>query len=498
MSETTLQFPSLPKRSLGLKLIIVCALVVLMGIPAMFISYVSYERSGRATEVTREVSKRYGGEQYISGPMLTAPYIQTDTQGDVFESGNYIVFADTGQAQFSKIETTIRKRSLFKVPTYQGEGLLKGEFKKLPTQIDTPGIDIDWSQAKIIMALSDVRGLKQDVQLTLPDGETRKFEPASFDNPLSTISIPPAYTPAHEAATQAKDIARSYRKTIHTSNGYRKYGWMNHSLAQTYLSVPVGDLTRSGEAFKVSVSINIGGAKRLGITPYAQSTHVKIGADWADPGFEGGFPPDDREVTGSGFSANWTVPYLRRGIRAHGKAHALGALTAPDKIMTVQFVSTDNPYQTVNRALKYAILFIGLVFLAYFLFEVLVGVPVHPAQYLLIGLAQSIFYLLLLAFAERIGFTGAFLIAAGLTITATAGYAGAVFGDRKYIGRTGLVFFLVYSLLYSLMRMQDFALMLGALASFIAIAATMYLTRDMDWYGLTQPNDIAKTEKTAS
>ena len=91
-----------------------------MGIPAMFISYVSYERSGRATEVTREVSKRYGGEQYISGPMLTAPYFQTDTQGDVFESGNYIAFADTGQAQFSKIEMTIRKRSLFKVPTYQG------------------------------------------------------------------------------------------------------------------------------------------------------------------------------------------------------------------------------------------------------------------------------------------------------------------------------------------------------------------------------------------
>jgi len=125
-----------------------------------------------------------------------------------------------------------------------------------------------------------------------------------------------------------------------------------------------------------------------------------------------------------------------------------------------------------------------LVFIAYFLFEVIVGVRVHPAQYILIGLAQSIFYLLLLAFAERIGFTGAFFISAGATIAATAGYAGAVFGHRKYIARAGFVFTLVYGLLYTLMRMQDFALMIGAIASFMAIAGTMYLTRNMDWYGI--------------
>jgi len=483
MSEEFIKFPSRDlKGSLGLKLIIVCALVVLMGIPAMFISYISYERSGRATEVTQEVSVRYGGEQYISGPILTAPYIQTDSQGEVFESGNYVIFADKGDAEFSNIKTQIRRRSLFKVPTYQGKGLLTGEFKKLPTKIDTPGIDIDWGKAKIVMALSDVRGLKKDVQLIGPGGQMRKFEPASFDTSLSTISIPPVYVPASDIGEKV----RPSRIKVQSSGAYRKFGWLNHSKVQTYLSVPAADLVLSDEDFKVSVSLNIGGAKRLGVAPYAQSTSLKINADWADPGFEGGFPPDEREVSSSGFLAHWSVPYLRRGIRAHGKAHALSALTAPDKIMTVQLVNTDNPYQTVNRALKYAIMFIGLVFLAYFLFEVMVGVPVHPGQYILIGLAQSIFYLLLLAFAERIGFTGAFVIAAGLTIIATAGYAGAVFGHRKYIARAGLVFLLVYSLLYTLMRMQDFALMLGALTSFTAIAGTMYLTRHMDWYGLTQ------------
>jgi len=163
--------------------------------------------------------------------------------------------------------------------------------------------------------------------------------------------------------------------------------------------------------------------------------------------------------------------------------------------MTVQFVSVDNPYQTVNRALKYSVLFIGLVFLAYFLFEVIVGVRVHPAQYILIGLAQSIFYLLLLAFSERIGFTPAFLMSAGATIAATAAYAGAVFGGREFIVRAGVVFTLVYALLYSLMRMQDFALMIGALASFIAIAMTMYLTRNLNWYGLTASQTSPKASK---
>jgi len=459
--------------SLGLKLIIVCALVMLMAIPAMFISYISYERSSRADDVINEVSQRYGGEQYISGPMLVAPYIQTDGLSRVTESGSYVVFADKGSANFSAIETAIRKRSLFKVPIYQGKGLLQGEFKKPDPAKLQEGLTIDWDRAKIVVALSDVRGLKKDVGLLLPGGEVHKFEPAVFES---------GYRGSLRATA---DTIETPRETV--SKKYQNYGWMPESRSQTYLSVPAGNMVKSGASFEAKIMLEIGGAKRLGVTPFAQSTAVHISSDWADPGFEGGFPPDGREITESGFSADWTVPYLRRGIRAHGKAHRLAALTGADKIMIVQFVSTDNPYQTVNRALKYAVMFIGLVFIAYFLFEVIVGVRVHPAQYILIGLAQSIFYLLLLAFAERIGFTGAFIISAGATVAATAGYAGAVFGDRKYIARAALVFALVYGLLYTLMRMQDFALMVGALASFAAISGTMYLTRNLDWYGAKLP-----------
>ncbi len=465
----------LPNRSLGLKLIVVCALVMLMAIPAMFISYIAFERSGRADEVTREVSERYGGEQYISGPILIAPYASKHTDGTLAELGYYAVFAETGQAEFGNLVTTIRRRSLFKVPTFEGEGTLSASFAAIDGSLPTGSAQVDWSRAKIVVALSDVRGLNEDVTLMMPGHKLRKFQPADMDD-LTGYDSSAAMI---EASEVAKEHVAAPRRI------FTKNGWLRNQRGQTYLSVDVSDIIAAKQPFTVKVNMALSGAQRLGVTPFAQSTDVSMAADWSDPGFQGGFPPRQRDITEAGFSASWSVPYLRRGIRAHGRAHTLKALGAPSKLMTVQFVSLDNPYQTVNRALKYSVLFIGLVFLAYFLFEVIVGVRVHPAQYILIGLAQSIFYLLLLAFAERIGFTAAFVLSAAATIAATAGYAGAVFGGRDYMLRAGAVFSFVYVLLYSLMRMQDFALMIGALASFIAIAMTMYLTRNLNWYGLS-------------
>jgi inner membrane protein len=131
------------------------------------------------------------------------------------------------------------------------------------------------------------------------------------------------------------------------------------------------------------------------------------------------------------------------------------------------------------------VLFIGLVFLSYFLFEVTTGRRIHPAQYILIGVAQVIFYLLLLSIAERIGFDWAFLIAAGATVGLISSYAGWILASRKYGFRALTAFSLLYALIYLLLRLEDQALLLGALASFAAISAVMYFTRHMEWYGGT-------------
>lgn len=473
------RFGGSKEGSLGLKLIIVCGLVMLMAIPAMFMSYVSYERSNRAEEVTQDVSQDYGGEQLIVGPHIVVPYVRRNDDARLMILGDYVFSAETGKVILNDINVEEVHLSLFKVPVFKTDGQLIASFKD-PRNIDTDErLELDWSQAKIVFNLSEVKGLRKDVLLQF-EGQTYPFTYSQIRRPNA-----PSWTEKTRGTdgeiTEALKVYDTRLDTMSQNNG-------------RYLAAPAGPLFAEFDKGKsqvvTTIDLSLSGAQKLSVSPFAKLTEVRVKANWPHPGFEGPFPPDDREITETGFAANWTVPLLRRAIISHGSASGFNALYQPENGMSVNFVSPLDPYRTVNRALKYAVLFIGMVFIAYFLFEVIVGVRVHPAQYILIGLAQSIFYLLLLAFAERIGFTGAFLISAGATVAATAGYAGAVFGHRKYILQAGLVFALVYGLLYTLMRMQDFALMVGALASFIAISGTMYLTRNLDWYSV-------KGQKTA-
>jgi len=470
MTPNPIRSTSLPgvRRSAGLKLILICGLVLLMAIPAMFIGAISYERSTAADEVTRKVSQRYGGQQTVIGPILSIPY-ETDLSDGTIQTGHYILYPDSGEAAFKSVDVETKTQSLYKVPVYSASGVLSANFKDPLGQLEKAGVTLNRQDARFLISISDVRGLKQDIKLRGPNGQLAQFEPA-VEQGHSRSRVAPVYGQNSEGIRVIAKAAIPARE----HQGLPRFGqWLSVS------AVPF--FTQNGEV-SVSANLHLSGAQSLSIPPFARSTQVSLTSNWPDPGFQGEFTPTEREITEDGFSASWSMPYLSRGIRGQGRAEdVMRGLTS--NMVRVKFVNTDNPYQTVNRALKYSVLFIGLVFLAYFLFEIIVGTPVHPAQYILIGLAQAIFYLLLLAFAERIGFVPAFAIAALLTIFITAGYAGAVFGGRSYIWKAGSVFAIVYGLLFVLMRMEDFALMVGALASFTAIAATMYLTRDVDWYG---------------
>ena len=469
MSPNPTLLTSLPdlRRSAGLKLILICALVPLMAIPAMFIGAISYERSTAAQDVTQKVSQRYGGQQTVIGPILSVPYETTLSNGTV-QTGHYILYPDSGDAVFNAVNVETKTQSLYKVPVYSATGVLTGNFKDPLNQLEKAGVVLKRRDARFLISLSDVRGLKRDIQLRGAKGQLAQFEPAA-EEARARPSVPAVYGQNSEGIRFIAKPAIPSRQ----HEALPRFGqWLSVS------AVPF--FTETGDV-SVSAELHLSGAESLSIPPFAKSTQVSLASNWPDPGFQGEFTPTEREITESGFSARWSMPYLSRGIRGQGRAEeVMRDLTS--NMVRVKFVNTDNPYQTVNRALKYSVLFIGLVFLAYFLFEIIVCTPVHPAQYILIGLAQAIFYLLLLAFAERIGFVPAFAIAAVLTIFVTAGYAGAVFGGRSYIWKAGSVFAIVYGLLFVLMRMEDFALMVGALASFTAIAATMYLTRDVDWY----------------
>jgi len=175
-----------------------------------------------------------------------------------------------------------------------------------------------------------------------------------------------------------------------------------------------------------------------------------------------------------------------RAQRAADAAKLMSGTAVGQQTLLGTSIREADTYRSVERSMKYVLLFLGLVFLTYFVFEATSGKRFHPAQYLLVGTAQIIFFLLLLSLAEKIGFDFAFLLSGGATVTLLSANAGWVFTSRLLGIRALGVFSLLYVLIYLLLRLEDDALLIGAISSFAAVAAAMYLTRRIDWYSSLQ------------
>jgi len=414
-------------RSMGLKLIFVCVLALVMAIPAFFVGSLIDERTQRAADVVKEISEHVGGEQTFLGPTLVVPY--------TLPSGHGIYWIAPAQASAAlKTTTEERQRSLFKVPVFQADLKLDAAFDLTGPSAALPeGAQLDWSKAQIVVGVSDTRGALADATLTI-SGKMAALTPS--DAPLKL--------PLNLYGAKAEGIAKPDAQ------------------------------------FHATSVLRFSGAQRVAVLAYGETTHLTAQGDWPSPSFDGGFLPVRRTVSSRGFSADWSVPFMARGVNGEGIDGTLHALNSA--ALGVSFIEVADAYQSVNRSLKYILLFLGLVFLSYFVFEVTAGKRVHPAQYILVGIAQIIFYLLLLSFAERIGFDYGFLIAGAASVLLLSLNAGWIFSSRLQGARAFGVFSALYSMIYMMLRLEDNALLVGAVASFVAVAAAMYFTRDMDWY----------------
>ena len=455
----------LPTRSVGLKFLLVCILAVLMALPAFAIFGLIYDRTSRATAVVTEVGQRYGGEQTFTGPILAAPFRQVIAPPPAtsdnprpqatINNGWYVVFAKSGQGD-AAIDTDVKARGsggLFKVRTYTADVTFSGAFDLAGEPSAPPeGATVDWSKAVVLVGVSDPRGAAAPAELKVGADRTVPLEPGS------------AYAGVFGAAP--------------TPNGVQ------------WLVGQAGDFARPGATFDLRTKLKFTGVESVSLIAFARDTDLRISGDWKDVGYFGAFPPKGGDEAAHGaalgdtFEGRWTVPFIARNLAESGDATTLANLANLN--VQVRLIDPANPYQSVTRALKYALMFLGVVFLAYFLMEATSDRRVHPAQYILVGLAQLIFYLLLLSIAERIGFDLAFLAAATATVTLIGGYAGAVFQSRRRGVIAFFMFALLYALIYLLMRLEDYALLAGSIAAFVAIAATMWFTRNLDWYGLVR------------
>jgi inner membrane protein len=442
----------LPQRSLGLKLILVCGLALLMAIPTLFVYFVVNDRTTGQDRAFAEVAAAVGGEQAILGPVLAVPFerVTNPARPNIKTFGLAIAYAETGDAT-GAVAVEEKQRGLYLVPVFNADLTFTGTFDPEALRRVIPsGATPLWQEARIFTGVSDTRGFRDTVTLTAA-GKKLSMEPAAENT-------------REEGLLQLSPVA---------------------SVRLAGARIP--DFETLDKPFNVKAEMHVSGAGSLSIGPFAKTTSATLSSEWDDPSFIGGVLPDSHNASDDsveGFKANWKVAYLARDIPGAGANLDLSQVTHnANRAMGVRFMREANPYQSVERALKYAAMFVGLVFLAYFLLEVASGARAHPAQYILVGLAQAIFYLLLLAFSERYGFDVAFLIASAMTILLTSAYAASVFRSWGYGLRAFAILTAIYGLIYTLMRAEDHALLAGAMASFIAIAATMYLTRNIDWYG---------------
>ena len=421
------------KNSIMLKVFVVAVVALLLLIPTSMISDLIAEREYRRYEVIAEVSSKWGSEQILGGPILTVPFLvhRKNKDDEVVRKDRYYAHFTPEDLMISgNVGHELRKRGIYEVILYSSDLKIEGIFKKPDfNKLDVNPDEILWQDGFVSVGIPDLTGLKKKLQLNWLD---KKID---FNPGIPTKEV--------------------YHTGIH-------------------VITPVGE----EESVPFSFDLVLQGSNRLAFAPVGQNTEVSLESLWPDPSFDGDFLPN-HNVTQSGFTATWNVIDLNRNLPDQWVGNSEDIYSSN---FGVTMYIPANEYQKNTRTSKYALLIISLTFMTFFLSEVIKKNNLHPFHYILAGLALVVFYILLLSFTEHLGFGLAYLISATGTAILIVAYISAIIKSRVFTTILGLFFILVYSFIYVILQLQDFSLLVGALGLFAALAVTMYLTRNIDWY----------------
>jgi inner membrane protein len=298
----------------------------------------------------------------------------------------------------------------------------------------------EWKDAYLVVAVSDVRGLKAAPAFRVGDVSTA-FAPGALDSGI--------------------------KSGLHAPLG-------------SYASFKRGGIP----AFDLALELN--GTGRLQIAPLGESSELRLASSWPHPSFIGGYAPDQREVRGDGFSARWQVSHLATGgLDSWLESARNDKLLANPRLPGVSLVEPVSAYSLSFRATEYGFLFVLLTFALFGLIELAWGTRLHPVQYGFAGLALATFFLLLIALSEHVSFGLAYLAAASACIGLLVFYLRHPLGNALRTAMVGGLFCGLYAALYVLLKSEDHALLLGALLVFFALAVVMVATRKLDWAALS-------------
>ena len=429
------------ERSPLVRLLVMGLLFLVLLIPLTMMSSVVSERAQRRAEAAQEIAAEWGAAQVFGGAVLTVPYryVWQDRDGSRRERVERAFILPEAMTVEGEVAPEVRSRGLFDVVVYTTRLKVAGRFPRPEVGWIRPApTAVDWEAATVDIGITDPRGIGRSMTLRLA-GRELQVVPGVTANGLFSTGV--------RAAPQSLPLEA---------------------------------------AIPFEFEIELKGTHDLRFVPIADETSVRLNSSWPHPGFTGA--PQERQVEDSGFTAAWRVPFFGRGFpsrwtREDSKPDELSS-QAHKSAFGVSLLQPVDIYQQTERAVKYAALFIVLTFVIAFLWEVTGGVLVHPVQYLFVGFAMCIFYLLLLSLAEHVGFDRAYFVAAAATVTLLSWYWTWILRGVARAAVMCLALVSLYGFLYLLLRLEDYALLAGSLGLFAMLALVMFLTRRVDWYNL--------------
>lgn len=441
------------KQKLLLKLLIIFLLVIGLTIPNLMIRDLVTERSTYRFEAKQGIAASWTSEQTLFGPILVVPY-EERTERKVWNANkdHYRLVEQVNKKQLFVLPTVLkinagirteeRRRGIYAIPVYESSMDLRGSFdnKALLTLVQDKAVSVAWERIFVSVPVSDIRGITVQPVLDWKD-------------------------------TSAEFVSGA---------GLEKLGNGMHAFVD-------GLNTSEPTQFAFSFSVQLHGMERLQFAPVGKSTQVSVVSSWPHPSFLGRYLPTERQIDDEGFTATWRVASFSSDMDRIGARCQVGDCEPFfENTFGVALIQPVDIYQQAERSVKYAILIITLTFVAFFLFEVMRAIPLHPMQYLLVGCSLTVFYLLLLSLSEHIAFGWAYLIASLANSVLVGAYVSAVMNSRFHaLVLTGSLLML-YGMLYLILRSEDNALLMGSLLIFAVLAFVMLLTRDLDWYRVSE------------
>ncbi len=460
-------------NSTVLKLFVIFFLSLILLIPLSLISDLIAERKNREQEVSTGIALNWGKDQVVSSPVLAIPYRETislsaeKTQNsNLREEMKWIFLLPKTSNIATDITPQHLSRGIYTSVVYNSNMTLEGSFDRISLEkLEIPKEDIDWKGSKLIFGIQDFKGLGKRPSLNW-DGEELTFDP-DFNN----LKL------------------------------------FNQNLVCT---VPL-DPQKTNNIYKIK--LNLKGSKSLNFLPLGDQTNIQARGNWANPSFSGAFLPSKRNTETSNFSASWEIPSFNRKLSQQwtGDARPLyqfdtnlentsdsneqktaqnsgstvttvNSLLDNTDMITINFLPEINNYQKTTRVAKYGILVIILTFTSLLFTEVIKKKRIHIIQYILIGAAMVLFYTLLLALSEHIGFNLAYLTASIATVMLIGSFIKSITKDQKSAVLLSSILGLFYLFIYILMQLRDYSLIAGTIGIFIILAILMRVSTKINWY----------------